>query len=64
MEEDFIKLNEEISWKPLERIALSMSGGGLSCSQFSLSYLNHKQNSDNTLLENVKAISSVAICQQ
>lgn len=63
MEEDFIKLKEEILWNPLERIALSMSGGGYRAAGFHLgilSYLNHKQYNDNTLLENVKAISTVS----
>jgi predicted acylesterase/phospholipase RssA len=63
MEDDFIKLKEEISWNPLERIALSMSGGGYRAASFHLgilSYLNDKQYKDKSLLENVKAISTVS----
>ncbi|MBJ7882912.1 patatin-like phospholipase family protein [Gelidibacter salicanalis] len=63
MEEGFIKHKEEISWNPLERIALSMSGGGYRAASFHLgilSYLNAIQYNNKPLLENVKAISTVS----
>lgn len=49
--------------KPLERIALSLSGGGYRASSFQLgvmSYLNHKNYKGEALLKNVKAISTVS----
>ncbi|MDY7396975.1 patatin-like phospholipase family protein [Aureibaculum sp. 2210JD6-5] len=48
---------------PLNRIALCLSGGGYRASTFQLgmlSYLNSKKLNENSLLENVKAISTVS----
>lgn len=53
----------KISINPLKRIALCLSGGGYRASSFQLgmmSYLHSKKLDDNTLLENVKAISTVS----
>jgi len=53
----------EKKFKPLERIALCLSGGGYRASTFQLgmmSYLDLKEYKGNQLLENVKAISTVS----
>ncbi|WP_034891662.1 patatin-like phospholipase family protein [Gillisia sp. Hel_I_29] len=63
MEDDFLKSKKEISINPLERIALSMSGGGYRAASFHLgilSYFNHKKYKGKPLLTNVKAISTVS----
>jgi predicted acylesterase/phospholipase RssA len=49
--------------RPLEKIALSCSGGGYRATSFhlgSMSYLNHLQYNGRPLLENVKLISTVS----
>ena len=53
----------KVPTKPLQRIALTCSGGGYRATTFHLgamSYLNHLTYNDKPLLENVKAISTVS----
>lgn len=57
------KLPPQVPKDPLQRIALCMSGGGYRAATFQLgmmSYLNSKQFESETLLQKVKAISTVS----
>jgi len=63
MGEDNLPSKKEILLNPLERIALSMSGGGYRAASFHLgvlSYFNHTNYNGKPLLKNVKGISTVS----
>src|ERR1051325_7992981 len=61
--QEIINKTPQIPERPLEKIALSCSGGGYRAASFHLgamSYLNRLQYNNKPLLENVKMISTVS----